>query len=371
MRLVVGVNHAAPIHVGGSEKVVQQITESMTNDYGMDCHILTHFSNKKIIHNGVTIHPMVQDPEGYIRQLNSLKPDHFFVYSDSFMQWETTLRRADSIKCPKSIAMVGMNHMRSIPEITRIFRKNHKHFNVITHSNNYLDYQASRAAGADVTVIPNAIDLNEFKDKGFSFREKYNIPDKPMILCVSNFFPGKGQEHLMHILKKLKSMGKDFVAVFICASVNFQPASVMRHRHKEALKKVSFDNRLLTDIPREDTVQAFLEADIFAFPSQVEVAPLVALEAMASKTPWVSLNVGNMSMLNGGYIVNGGRKVSGKFIYQSSMYDDFTDNLYTLLSDKSIRDKKAQEGYEQIINEFDWEKVKKQYHDIFTISREN
>ena len=42
MKLGVLVNHCAPFHVGGSEKVVQQITESMTQDFGMVCHALEY-----------------------------------------------------------------------------------------------------------------------------------------------------------------------------------------------------------------------------------------------------------------------------------------------------------------------------------------
>ena len=290
MRLVVGVNHAAPFHVGGSEKVVQQITESMTSDFDMDCHVITRFANKSVTHNGVHVEPMKDDSQQFINQVNALKPDHFLVYSDSFHHWPTVVRQAEAFKCSKSVALVGMNHMRSREELFRLFRRKHEQFTVITHSDNYLDFKQCNSFDIPVRVIPNAIDMSEFEDHGFSFREKYKIPSsKKIILCVSNFFPGKGQEHLLHILKKLKNKGHDFVAVFICTPVNFRPAEVMRQRFSQQIKRAGFDYKILVSIPREDTTQAFLEADVFAFPSQIEVAPLVMLESMAAGLPLVAI----------------------------------------------------------------------------------
>ena len=157
----------------------------------------------------------------------------------------------------------------------------------------------------------------------------------------------------MHVLKKLKARGRDFVAVFICASVNFQPANFLMHRHKENLKKCNFDNKFLIDIPRDDTIQAFMEADIFAFPSQVEVAPLVALEAMASKIPWVSLNVGNMKQLKGGFIVEGMKKMGGRLLYNSNMYEEFSQYLDDLLINEDLRREKSEENLNRVRDQRD------------------
>jgi glycosyltransferase involved in cell wall biosynthesis len=46
-------------------------------------------------------------------------------------------------------------------------------------------------------------------------------------------------------------------------------------------------------------------ADAFLFPSRIECAPLVIVEAMAAGVPWVSYDVGNVRELAGGIVVDG------------------------------------------------------------------
>jgi glycosyltransferase involved in cell wall biosynthesis len=366
MRLVVGVNHAAPHHVGGSEKVVQQIVESMRTDYGIDCHVLSKFAKGKVVHNGVNVEKTRDGDLNFLSQLKSLKPDHFHVYSDSFVYWPTVLRHSTEIEADKSVVLVGMNCMRSHPDLARIFKNKQNEFKTVTHSSNYLDYQACEGLGITPTVIHNAIDLNEFKDQGFSFREKHKIQTEHIILCVSNFFPGKAQEHLDHILRKLAERRKDFTAVFICSTVNYQPANALRMKHAQILGRNAYPSRLLVDISRQETVQAFREASIFAFPSQIEVAPLVVLESMAVGLPWVALNVGNVPTLSGGFIVNGESKSRGMWQYTPKMYQEFTDRLDEMLGNKELRKKIGDEGQNRILADYDWKQIRRQYYKLFT-----
>lgn len=50
---------------------------------------------------------------------------------------------------------------------------------------------------------------------------------------------------------------------------------------------------LCVDMPREDVISAFLEADLFVFASKVEYSPLVLFEAAAAGTPFLAVPVGN------------------------------------------------------------------------------
>jgi glycosyltransferase involved in cell wall biosynthesis len=61
-----------------------------------------------------------------------------------------------------------------------------------------------------------------------------------------------------------------------------------------AIKEASGTKRILClDMPREDVISAFLEADLFVFASKVEYSPLVLFEAAASGTPFLTVAVGN------------------------------------------------------------------------------
>jgi glycosyltransferase involved in cell wall biosynthesis len=50
---------------------------------------------------------------------------------------------------------------------------------------------------------------------------------------------------------------------------------------------------LCLDMPRDDVISAFLEADLFVFASKVEYSPLVLFEAAAAGTPFLTVPVGN------------------------------------------------------------------------------
>jgi len=365
MKLGVAVNHCAPYHTGGSEKVVQQITESMHHDFGMDCHVISKYVPRNETYNGVHIHKLKGGETGLVNQVKDLGLDHLFVYSDSFVGWSSIVRNAEQIPCSKSIALVGMNYMRMHGDIGRMFANKKRHFTTITHSDNYLDYETCKKLDVPVKVIPNAIDLKEFEVESPSFRERYGIDTEHMILCVSNFFPGKGQEHLYHILQKLADRGHDFTAVYISTTTNFQPAEVMRTRHNRMLAKARFKSKALNNIPRSDVIEAFKQADVFAFPSQIEVAPLVVLECMANNLPWVALNVGNVEELDGGFIVKATKKVQGKWHYTTTLYDEFTDCLDNLLSSKAMRIGVGVEGKRMMLERFNWDTIKHEYKDVF------
>jgi glycosyltransferase involved in cell wall biosynthesis len=52
--------------------------------------------------------------------------------------------------------------------------------------------------------------------------------------------------------------------------------------------------KVLTGVPREWTVSAYQEADLFVFGSLVECSPLVIFESMAAGLPFISTDVGDV-----------------------------------------------------------------------------
>ncbi|MDO9098878.1 MAG: glycosyltransferase, partial [Candidatus Methanoperedens sp.] len=50
---------------------------------------------------------------------------------------------------------------------------------------------------------------------------------------------------------------------------------------------------IVTDLPRSQLIQAYLNADLFVFASNVEYSPLVLFEACAAGLPFLSVPVGN------------------------------------------------------------------------------
>lgn len=364
MKLAVCCNHAMPFFTGGSEKVINQICRSLTKDYGIECCVFSPFAKSNIDYDGYKVKTISKDRNSFFKTLKNYDPDHLFIYSDSYFNWTDLMMFPERLRAKKSIALVGANHMRKHKKDLLTFKKNSNHFKVITHSDNYEDYRLCNMLDIKAHVIPNGVNLEEFESNNIDFKNKYNIQN-PIILCVSNFYPGKGQEYLLHILDKLHQKGNKFTAVFICSTVNFSPAEITYSNARSQLKKSKYPNLLLKDIPRSDVVAAFKSSSVFAFPSQIEVAPLVTLESMASGVPFVSLNVGNVSSLNGGLVVRGGKKFGGKFKYDARIFDEFINKIEFLLQNKKERDELGEKGLEQIKKEFDWSVIKDQYYQLF------
>lgn len=366
MKLAIACNHSFP-HTGGSEKVVHQISEHMIRLFGWEVKVFSRSIDKPIDHEGVKYVSCRKDKGGFVSQLKKYKPDQTLIYSDCFYYWDDFLRDIDFVPGKKSIALVGMNHMVGMRGSLKKFLPKAKAGNiiVITHSDDYIDHMECEANNIDVKVIPNGVDISEFDNNNISFRNEYNLDDRNIILCVSNYFPGKGQEHLSRVLSSLKDKD-NWQCILINSSVNFMPAKVLRKHVKVSLKSLGKNIKFIQDIPREHVVSAFKSAFLFIFPSQKEVAPLVLLESQACSVPWIAMPVGNVRTLNGGIVLpSPGPNKLGFAVYSSETYRVFTESIELMLSDKDQRSHYGLRGREQIENELNWVILSEKYNEIF------
>jgi hypothetical protein len=138
MKLIVCTNFAQPFHTGGAERIVQQITEHIASK-GNLCTVFCQHGSYSAYHNGVKVVPVGSlNEQQFMELLISEAADHIMVYSDWFFMWPAMLKNLEKINSDKSIALVGMNRMRSeIPQnkaIAELFRRNHQQFKVLSKS---------------------------------------------------------------------------------------------------------------------------------------------------------------------------------------------------------------------------------------------
>lgn len=82
-----------------------------------------------------------------------------------------------------------------------------------------------------------------------------------------------------------------------------------------------------------------------------EAFPLVILEAMAAGTPWVSLDVGNVRELSGGYVVENVEQMSRR--------------VNELLEDKCERNRVGEAGRAEVEQKYCWNKIVSRYEDLY------
>src|SRR5690606_22160758 len=99
-----------------------------------------------------------------------------------------------------------------------------------------------------------------------------------------------------HLIRTLRDEGLRATARRVRAKLEGRGASdvegQIRHWAQVAASQPG-KQVLLTDLPRDDLVDAYKTADLFVFASNIEYSPLVLFEAAAAGTPFLSVPVGN------------------------------------------------------------------------------
>jgi len=354
--------------IGGTEAVLRAVAESMFFKYNFDVTICAHNVVNNVNLNGI-YYERCQKGKNLIDRINDF--DHIFIYSDSFWGWPDVLNSIDKIKPRITIALVGMYHMMDHPSDFEIFKKNSKKINVITHFKEYQDYKKCFDNQIPITVIPNGVDIDEFNKPKIKFREKYNIKTDNLLINVSNFFYGKGQEYLADIGQELKNIrcrygNEDFTIVSISNSVKYPYESLFMERCRNNFKNKDFPYLFLRNIKREDVIAAFCSCNIFVFPSRKEVFPIVILEAMAASTPWISMDVGNVGYLEGGIAMcNPKVDKKGYKIIDKDMIISYAKNINGILDMYDPPCELGSEGNDIVEKYYQWDNITEKYYNIF------
>jgi glycosyltransferase involved in cell wall biosynthesis len=363
MKLGIFCNFTWP-STGGSEEVCKAIAQEMYG-IGMDVTAYGYNVPRSLEHNGVKYEKCIRG-KSLLNQINSV--DHAFIYSDSFWGFKTILENLDSVKPSLSIALLGMYAMIDDPHLFNIFKKNRKRFKVITHSDDYQDYIKCYNEKIPVTVIPNGVDDELDLVTTGKFKKDYDIDTPHMILNVSNYFYGKGQEYLADIGKRLLTLrGKsDFTFVQLSNSVKYPRDITFLNRAKKKFEGTGVKYKFLRDIPREDVISAFDESTVSVLTSLKEVSPLVILESMRLAIPWVSMDVGNVNNLRGGSVIfNPEHDDKGYKVFSSSMSESFAEMINKYLEYPEICRKHGEYGADMVDACYNWRGICKEYYNIF------
>jgi glycosyltransferase involved in cell wall biosynthesis len=167
-----------------------------------------------------------------------------------------------------------------------------------------------------------------------------------MVLVVGNYFPEhKNQAYALRAFASCKP--DDCTMVFIGSQFN----EYSEYLKAEAMRLgVSTQVRFHASLPRDLVCAAYRNADLVVCSSLWESGPIVLLEAMASETPFISVDVGFAKYLKGGVIVD-----SETFM---------AHEMDRLLADASLRRALGTAGRGQCEREYSWDAVMKKYDSL-------
>ncbi len=138
---------------------------------------------------------------------------------------------------------------------------------------------------ADIEVVPNGVDTDFFRPDAGDFRERFDLPDGPLV----GYTGRHGYEkQLGTIVDAADRLEQDVTLVF----GGDGPA---RSKLESAVAEADIEARFLGFLDREDLPSFYATLDVFAFPSPIETQGLVALEANACGTPVAGVDAGALA----------------------------------------------------------------------------
>tara|TARA_Y100000034_G_scaffold92333_1_gene111552 strand:- start:1502 stop:2620 length:1119 start_codon:yes stop_codon:yes gene_type:complete len=366
-KLLILSNYALPFQVGGSEIVIHAIGKNLVEKFDWDVTIGATNVSKTTKLDGVKIKKAPSTKSSLIKFCRSENPDSIFVYSDAYVDWREILMFSSSLPGKLFLAPVGFNHTLKNNFLHKLLKKNETELEFICHSKNYIDYNHTMNFSSKAHVVPNGVDLEEFNVEYSGFLNNLKLEHKNILLTVANFFPGKGYDGLLKVYDELYRIRKDFSAVIVASKVSWDVANNWLARMKKVFKSRPYKVKFLLDMDRGGVVQSFLGSDLFVFPSQKEVAPLVLLESMAAGLPWVSLPVGNTQDLCGGIVIDSAaRRFNGSCNYTETTVKDMAISISNLLDDREYMNDLSDAGKKMIDTDLNWEKICQSYDRVFS-----
>ena len=365
-KILILSNYALPFQIGGSEMVIHEIAKNLHNNHEWNVTIGASNVPEKTKLDGVSIKKSPSTKSSLIRFCNNEKPDAIFVYSDAYVNWRDILMFSSSLSGKLFLSPVGFNHTLKNKFLERLLKKNQDNLEFICHSKNYVDYDYTMNFSSKTHVIPNGVSIDEFNAPYNGKLDKLKRDYSNILLTVANFFPGKGYDGLLKVYDELYKIRKDFAVAIVASKVSWNVANNWLARMRQVFKSRPYKVKFFLDMDRPEVVQCFLGSDLFVFPSQKEVAPLVLLESMAAGLPWVSLPVGHTRDLCGGEVLDGvPRKPDGSCGYNDSVIKNMALKIDSLLNNKELMLQLSNDGISEVEKNLNWEKICQSYSRVF------
>jgi len=370
---------------GGAQEVVRQISERLVR-LGHDVTVATaRLSDRDFsVLNGVKIEEFnitgnaVRGFSGEVDRYKNfiLKSDFDVIMNYAAQQWATDLilPLLNNISAKKVFVPCGFSGLL-LPEYANYFEQMKtwlKQYDACIYmSNDYRDINFARQCGADNDVlIPNGAGADEFCQKlDIDIRAQLEIPrDHFLILHVGSHTGIKGHKEAIQTFKKAKIKHASFLIVASnsgrgCNGSCLQAEKLYRGN---PFSKLSGKKIIIKSLSRKETIAAYHEADLFLFPSNIECSPLVLFEAMASKTPFLTTDVGNAKEIiewsNSGELLPTLKFKNG---YAKADVEKSADILQRIFHNYKQRKTLAKNGYENWKTSFTWEKITRQYEDLY------
>lgn len=372
--------------VGGMQEVVKQLSERIVK-LGHDVTVATTRLPERndLVINGVKIEEfdikgnLVRGMTGEVERYREFLIDSDFdvIVNFAAQQWATdgTITILEKIKAKKVFVPTGFSGLYS-PLYNGYFESMKgwmKQYDMnVFLSDNYRDINFARDNEVEkIIVIPNGASEEEFlAEENIDIRGKLGIPKEHfLILHVGSHTGQKGHAEAIKIFSKARIRNATFLIVANDFGDGCGAACKFKKFFFNGWIKRKFDGKRLaiTSLTRPETVAVYKEADLFLFPSNIECSPLVLFECMASRTPFLTTDVGNAAEIirwsGGGMLLPTTVDENG---YSHADIEGFAGMIEEIYRDTEQRREMSEAGFKAWQERFTWGKIARQFEQLYS-----
>ena len=361
---------------------------------GISPHV--YFLSKSLVKNGVRVHVVTCDFPGspaheIIDGVNVYRVDSYKNPSPDFASWVYLMnlnmqKEAASIaaKLPEPIDVfhahdwlvattgIGLKHVFRKPLLatmhsTEIGRRDGLHTpteHMIHETEAWLTYEAWRVVCCSdymmahvkwafglpsdkLAMVPNGVnvkDYDAFDTEDLSeFKRKYALPTEKIVLYVGRLVYEKGIHVLINAVPKvLAKIDAKFVIV---------GSGYMQEQLSTIVKSMGLEHKVLFTgfVDEQNLMRLQKVSDVSIVPSLFEPFGIVALEAMAAKSPVIVSDTGGLSEIVA-------HDVTGVKVYPNNT-DSLAWGIIKVLSDSKYAQSLRENAYAKILEKYDWDKI--------------
>ncbi|MCA6364733.1 MAG: glycosyltransferase family 4 protein [Bacteroidetes bacterium] len=370
--------------IGGMPEVVRQLSERMAAQGHRVTVFTSHHPQRETnVINGVHINCFKisgNEAEGihgntadYQAQLRSGNFDVIVFFAAQQWALDAVADALDSIPGKKVFVPTGFSHFHN-PAYAAYFEKMKTRISAfdanVFLSDNYADINFARENKArGICLIPNGAAEEEFEAPPTQqIRRKLGVaPDALLLLHVGSYTGIKGQREALEIFMRAK-LGN---AVLLLAGDKNRYLKQQLLRHPRFLKlnllrMLKRKRVIIAELSRAETVDAFREADLFLFPSNVECSPIVLFESMAAGIPFLASAAGNteeiISWSNGGWLLPSQRRANG---WVDVQLNESIALLEKLVANRPLLKQTGKTGHAAWKARFTWAHIANQYLSLY------
>jgi len=196
----------------------------------------------------------------------------------------------------------------------------------------------------NIVIVPNRVNLELFN----SNKNSYDLHKPIRIISTGRFVEQKGYDVAIKAIKQLSA--KYTIELYLIGGGALYDKYVTLSKGYENIKLIKW-------IEQSELKVLLEQSDIYIQPSKPyfgEAMPRTILEAMAMKLPIIATNIA---------AIPGILNETNAVVINPSRVNELVDAIVKLVNDNKLREKIALQGYNDVVEKYEWNKVFKLYRD--------